>query len=161
MVARLWCVGIVLSAWLVACCPAVTPGPQIAPAAPVACASGSCSLPSNLRAVVRVVDGDTIEIESLDPELGVVGVRLIGIDTPERGQPGWAEARDFLRKLVEGKAVRLVREVGHANLDRYGRLLRLVYVDDLLVQVLIIRAGHSVYTDRWGRCPTIETAIRR
>lgn len=111
--------------------------------------------------MLRVVDGDTIEIESLDPEIGAAGVRLLGIDTPERGQPGWAAARDFLRALVAGKRVRLVREAGHANRDRYGRLLRLVYFDDALVQVLIIEAGHSAYTDRWGACPTLEAAIRR
>lgn len=110
----------------------------------------------DLRLVLRVVDGDTVVVESRDPEVGAVTVRLIGIDTPERGQPGYAEARDYLRSLVHGKRVRLEREAGHANRDRYGRLLRLVYVDGQLAQVALIRAGHSRYEDRWGRCPTIE-----
>ncbi|MBX3459987.1 MAG: thermonuclease family protein [Planctomycetes bacterium] len=88
----------------------------------------------------------------------MIGVRLIGVNTPERGQAGWAEARDFLRALLTGQRVRLAREAGHANRDRYGRLLRLVYLDDDLVQALIIAAGHSEYTARWGRSPTIEAA---
>ena len=99
--------------------------------------------------VTRVVDGDTIELE------GGERVRLICIDTPERGQPGYAEAKEFLRQLIEGKHVTVTREDGHADRDRYGRLLRLVWIGEELVQAAVIRAGHSQYVDRWGESRTV------
>lgn len=133
----------------------VAPNPTDAGPVEVAAVDVPAESGGELVQVVRVIDGDTIVIE------GGERVRLLCVDTPERGQPGWAEARDFLRELVEGRAVRLVREDGHRNRDRYGRLLRLVYVGDELVQALIITAGHSVYEPRWGACPTVEAAIRR
>lgn len=68
--------------------------------------------------VARVVDGDTVELAS-----GAT-VRMLGIDTPERGQCGYAAAADHLRDLVTGQSVILS---GSAKKDRYGRLVR--YVD--------------------------------
>lgn len=50
--------------------------------------------------VSEVIDGDTIELE------GVGRVRLIGVDTPERGEECYEEATDFLRRRVGGKTVR-------------------------------------------------------
>lgn len=52
--------------------------------------------------VVRVVDGDTVD---LDVDLGFhltarIRARLARVDTPERGEPGWAFAGDELRRLL-------------------------------------------------------------
>ncbi len=72
--------------------------------------------------VTRVVDGDTIEIE------GGQKVRYIGIDTPETKHPRKPaqcfghEAYEQNKKLVEGRVVKLERDVSET--DRYGRLLR-------------------------------------
>ena len=72
--------------------------------------------------VRRVIDGDTFH----------VSVRIIGVDTPETRHPrkpvGFfgKEAAAFLRKLIQGKTVRLV--LGHDPVDRYGRLLSYVYL---------------------------------
>lgn len=83
--------------------------------------------------VTRVVDGDTIEV-SRD---GVVErVRLLGIDTPERGQCGYDEATALVGGLVTGREVTLV--VGSSDdRDRYERLLRFVEVtvDGVVVDV--------------------------
>lgn len=68
--------------------------------------------------VHRIVDGDTI-----DTSAG--RVRLIGIDTPERGQPCFSTASAWLNILV-GRTVVLSLPAGHDNTDRYGRLLRYV-----------------------------------
>lgn len=75
--------------------------------------------------VTRIVDGDTIYV-LLD---GVEErVRYIGIDTPERGQPGYQAATAANRALVEGQTLFLVKEV--SDHDRDGRLLRQLYLAD-------------------------------
>lgn len=72
--------------------------------------------------VTRVVDGDTIVLLTGEK------VRLICIDTPEKGKPFFQEATSFTRELVENKTVYLEKDV--SNTDRYGRLLRYVYYYD-------------------------------
>ena len=63
--------------------------------------------------VLRILDGDTIEIRYLSGGEAVVGhvekVRYLGIDTPEKSESGGAEATEFNRARVEGQTVRLVR----------------------------------------------------
>ena len=104
------------------------------------------------------MDGDAIDVESLDG--GTVRVRLLCIDTPERGQPGFKEATWFLRELVEGREVRLEMDPEHDDRDRFGRLLRHVWIDGRNVQVLIIEAGHSKYETRWGPSKILEAELR-
>ena len=86
--------------------------------------------------VARVIDGDTIIIDTGHR------VRYIGIDTPEvypEKEALGAEAQQANRQFVEGKKVRLERDV--SNTDKYGRLLRYVYVDDLFVNAELVRQG--------------------
>ena len=85
--------------------------------------------------VVQVIDGDTIVID------GGERVRYIGIDTPERGEPYYEEARQSNRALVEGKVVRLEKD--ETNKDRYGRLLRYIYVDDIFVNARLVEEGYA------------------
>ncbi|MCY3749015.1 MAG: thermonuclease family protein [Chloroflexi bacterium] len=98
--------------------------------------------------VLRILDGDTIEIRYLSGGEAVVGhiekVRYLGIDTPERSEPGGAEATEFNRARVEGQTVRLVRE--GRNRDNFGRLLRHVFVvyqgQEIDVVAALTAAGH-------------------
>ena len=95
-----------------------------------------CSAPPDTARVTRVIDGDTITIA------GGYKVRYIGIDTPEvypRVEAFGIEAWQANRELVEGKEVRLERDV--TETDRYGRLLRYVYVDDIFVNAELVRLG--------------------
>lgn len=102
--------------------------------------------------VTRVVDGDTVEV-SRD---GVVErVRLLGIDTPERGECGYDEATALVGDLVAGRAVTLV--VGSSDdRDRYDRLLRFVEVDvdgtvvDVGLRQLEAGLAAEVYDSRTG-----------
>jgi len=91
------------------------------------------------NAVLRVIDGDTLELGS-----GEI-VRLLCVDTPERSEEGYKEASEFLEGLVLYKKVRL--EKGKENRDRYGRLLRYVYVSDnggeIFVNKEIIDKGYG------------------
>jgi micrococcal nuclease len=111
--------------------------------------------------VTRVVDGDTIEVEILSvadgPGAGdtVVGyeydVRFLGIDTPESVKPGspvecfGREASNATKALLEGQTVRLVKDV--EDEDRFGRILRYVYLGDELANARLVVNGYaSVFT---------------
>lgn len=91
--------------------------------------------------VVSVVDGDTIKLDNGQ------AVRYIGIDTPETVHPSkpvqcfGKEASAKNKELVLGKEVRLVRDVSET--DKYGRILRYVYVGDMLVNDYLVRNGYA------------------
>ncbi len=98
-------------------------------------------------AVLRVVDGDTLQVQVRGR---VEKVRLIGVDTPESVDPRrpveyfGKEASAFTRRIVEGKNVILRGEPGRENRDRYGRLLRYVYLPDgTCLNAEIIRQGYG------------------
>jgi len=105
---------------------------------------------SHSYAVSRVVDGDTIELANEET------VRYIGVDTPEireRKGSGWAykprpfaeEAKEFNKKLVEGKSVKLEFDV--KKKDRYKRLLAYVYTGEKMVNLEMIKEGFAmIYT---------------
>lgn len=86
--------------------------------------------------VTRVIDGDTIEVNL---EGLIYRVRYIGIDTPEIGEPCADEATEANRQLVEGKTAWLEKDISET--DKYGRLLRYVYVDDVFVNEELVRLG--------------------
>ena len=92
--------------------------------------------------VTRVVDGDTIEVETGQK------VRYIGIDTPETSDPRkpvqcmGKEATAKNKALVEGKKVRLEKDVSET--DKYGRLLRYIYVDDVFVNKILVQEGYAL-----------------
>jgi endonuclease YncB( thermonuclease family) len=70
--------------------------------------------------VIRWIDGDTVATTR-----GTI--RLIGMDTPERGQPCYRPAkRNAARLAPAGSRIRLVRVLGRDNTDHYGRKLRYV-----------------------------------
>jgi micrococcal nuclease len=83
--------------------------------------------------VARVVDGDTLEMGSGEK------VRLIGLDAPELGQPCALEAKLRLEELVLGKGVFLEKDV--SDRDKYGRLVRYVYLDGVFVNLVLVEEG--------------------
>lgn len=91
--------------------------------------------------VTRVIDGDTIEIESGDK------VRYIGIDTPETKHPSkpvgcyGKEAEVKNKDLVEGKKVKLEKDISET--DKYGRLLRYIYLDGVMINELLVKEGYA------------------
>jgi len=68
-------------------------------------------------------------------------VRYIGIDTPERNQAYYEKAKQINRELVHNKEVRLEKDI--TNKDRYGRLLRYVYINDTFVNAEIVKRGYA------------------
>ncbi len=87
--------------------------------------------------VVQIYDGDTFQTEDS------AVVRMLGIDAPETYQPGGDIARDILEKYLLGKEVRL--EPDGTDKDKYGRLLRYVYVGDTMVNFELVRKGYASY----------------
>jgi len=89
--------------------------------------------------VSRVIDGDTIELESGEK------VRYLLVDTPEisSGTPDCygIEARDYNRELVEGKRVSLSYD--RECTDAYDRLLAYVSVQDRVVNALLVERGFA------------------
>ena len=92
--------------------------------------------------VVAVIDGDTIDVV-IDSKRE--RVRYIGIDTPEfidgQAECYADEATKANQALVLGNVVRL--EPDQENRDRFGRLLRYVYVDEILVNDALVRDGFA------------------
>jgi micrococcal nuclease len=94
------------------------------------------------RVVVRVIDGDTLELD------GAERVRLIGVNTPESVDPRrpveyfGKEASAFTRRLAQGKRARL--EYDRERQDRYGRTLAYVHLEDgTFLNAEIIRQGYG------------------
>ena len=101
-----------------------------------------CSMPYNVYTVWGVIDGDTFTVKSKDVVFfNCIPIRLIGINTPERGEPGGLAATRYLSNLVEDRRVKLV--YGKQKHDVYGRVLAYVYVEDTFVNLALIEAGHA------------------
>jgi micrococcal nuclease len=85
--------------------------------------------------VTRVIDGDTIVIDTGQH------VRYIGMNTPEleSSECYATEASEINKNLVLGKTVKLEKDVSET--DKYGRLLRFVYVDDTFVDDYLVKDG--------------------
>jgi endonuclease YncB( thermonuclease family) len=87
--------------------------------------------------VARVIDGDTLELATGER------IRLVQIDAPEAtGECYGRKAGDVLRRLLPaGSKVRLARDPGLDDVDRYGRLLRYVFRGGRNVNLLLVKRG--------------------
>ena len=79
----------------------------------------------------KILDGDTFQLPDGDR------VRLLGVNAPETGRCGSAEATVELAKLISGKSVRIEEE----KRDAYGRRTGLVFVGQTLVNKSMLAAG--------------------
>jgi len=86
--------------------------------------------------VTKIVDGDTIIIQ------GGETVRLLGIDTPERGEPYYSDAKDFLENRILFKEVSLESDI--EDRDVYKRLLRWIWLDNSLINLEQIQNGLAI-----------------
>ena len=88
--------------------------------------------------IAYVVDGDTLDLV-LDLGFSITlkqRFRMLRIDTPERGQPGWAEARDHLANYVGMRVVIQSRKI-----DKYGRYLCELFVADININGEMLALG--------------------
>jgi endonuclease YncB( thermonuclease family) len=84
--------------------------------------------------VVKVIDGDTIEVRYQEKKLRI---RLWGIDTPEHQQGFSREAQEFTRQRIQGRGVELQTKAW----DKYGRLVAIVNVDGDSLNEELLREG--------------------
>jgi micrococcal nuclease len=105
----------------------------------------AASISMTLALAVSVVDGDTIDVKLPDGQ--VKRLRYIGVSAPEDHANvcfGHA-ATTYNLTLVQGKQVWLERDVSET--DKYGRLLRYVYLlDGRIVNEELVRAGYAQVT---------------
>ena len=131
-----------------------------------------CEPPTIQVKVVRVIDGDTIEVKIVSISRPVEGlktdtnyrVRYIGVDAPETNEPGHAEATSINRLLVEGRTVWL--ELDETIFDRYGRLLAYVYLDPnghFMVNLALVTSSlfraYIFDTPRYNECFVLAQTI--
>ncbi len=108
-------------------------------------------------AVVRVVDGDTLDIDHPDGEHETTRVRLLGVDTPEKANENnpamyYAEqAAAFAQDLAEGEQVTIyLDDVGDVR-GKYGRLLAYVELPDgSILNERLLREGYGYADTRFG-----------
>lgn len=123
--------------------PSPTPSPQAGTVAGTI-QEASPSATSTMALVTKVIDGDTLEV-SVSGQLKKL--RLIGIDTPETVDPRrpvecfGKEASAKTKELLGGKEVILEKDVSET--DRYGRLLRYVYLDGVFVNEALVAEGYA------------------
>jgi micrococcal nuclease len=109
--------------------------------------------------VTKIVDGDTIDARLHNGR--IERVRLIGIDTPERGDCFFAQASTRARALALGKRVVLRGDTTQDTRDRYGRLLAYVDIGSTDMGRALIRTGHAetyVYRRPFQRLATYRAA---
>ena len=90
--------------------------------------------------VKNVVDGDTVDV-SFDI-CGIQRIRLVGVDTPERGEEGYEEAKEFVNRTCLGGEVKFDVD-DKEQYDPYYRILAVVYVNDTNLNEKLIREGYA------------------
>lgn len=102
---------------------------------------------SSAYPVTKVRDGDTIvvNVDGKDE-----AVRLVGINTPETVDPRkpvecfGKQSSEKMKALLQGKVVTLEADETQSDRDRYGRLLRFVFVEGEDVGLVMLREGYAV-----------------
>ena len=84
----------------------------------------------------RVIDGDTVEAND-------ISIRLLGINTPERGEIYYEEAKEFLESIILNKTVYL--EYGKEKYDKYDRILGYLFLEDESINIKLIENGFANY----------------
>ena len=82
----------------------------------------------------KVVDGDTIYLDNGEK------IRLVGVNTPEKGVDGYLTSKNFVQKLCLGKTVGIDID-NSKHTDKYGRTLGVVIIDGKNVNEMLLKEG--------------------
>jgi hypothetical protein len=97
--------------------------------------------------VERVIDGDTIVVRRIEPKTETqkleaeIKVRLLGINSPEKGEFGYEEAKFFLENKILDKKIKIYFDGKKA--DKYGRILGYVFLNNVNINLESVRHGYS------------------
>ena len=81
--------------------------------------------------VTHIVDGDTLDINDNR-------IRLSLVNTPERGQKGYMEAKELVQDICLNKKAQIDIDDGQRRGDRYGRDIGIVYCDGININKVLI-----------------------
>lgn len=88
-----------------------------------------------------IVDGDTLDIND-------IRIRLSLVDTPERGQEGFKQAKEFVKKLCLNKKGQVDIDDGQRRGDRYGRDIGVVFCDGVNINKALVDNNLArIYTE--------------
>ena len=90
----------------------------------------------------EVIDGDTIKTE-------IGTIRFYGINTPEKGECYYEEAKEKTKELVLHKQIKL--EEDYVEEDEFGRKLRYIYVEQTFVNGLLVEEGYARVFDVYNK----------
>src|SRR5437762_1878219 len=107
--------------------------------------------------VAYIVDGDTLDV-------GSTRIRLALVNTPEVGQPGYAEAKEFTNQTCPVGTQAFVDEDDGQTSGSYGRMVALVFWQGTSLNAELLRTGNAVLVpdfcavsefarDAWTGCP--------
>jgi len=86
--------------------------------------------------ITRVIDGDTLIIDQTT-------IRLSLVNSPERGEPGYQEAKEFASTVCPvGSNAEFIEDSWQQS-DKYGRSLGLVFCNDMFLNELLLTNGHA------------------
>jgi endonuclease YncB( thermonuclease family) len=103
--------------------------------------------------VVHIRDGDTFVMRAGDR---LQPIRLCGVDTPERGQPGYASASAALQAMIGGRTVTCLRVGAGTPCDRrsaarsHDRVVAQCFIDGADVAEHLVRTGHACAWPRFS-----------
>lgn len=119
--------------------------------------------PTYVARVVRVVDGDTLLVESSGRK---ERVRLLKVDTAESVHPDETQntaegklASEFTKRMLEGRQVTLQYDPDEP-FDTHGRRLAYVFVEGENFNVRLVREGWSEYAVKYGRSKLYDAEFR-
>ena len=121
--------------------------------------TGSCKGSAHcfLDTVTYIVDGDTLDV-------GGTRIRLTLVNSPEVGQPGYAEAKQFTAQTCPVGTTALVDEDDGQTGGSYGRMIAVVYCGGVNLNAELLRTGNAVLVtyycsvsefaeEPWTGCP--------
>ncbi|MDH3382273.1 MAG: thermonuclease family protein, partial [Flavobacteriaceae bacterium] len=91
--------------------------------------------------IKKYVDGDTIDLNE-GIEVLLYRIRLLGIDTDERGQPLYREATEALEELIDGNPITLKKDPSR-DLGDFRRPLRYIFIGETNINIEMVRLGYA------------------
>ena len=91
--------------------------------------------------ISKITDGDTLDFRIMNGEN--ITSRLSLVDTPERGEPGYEEAANFVESFCPVGSDAVFVQDSWQKVDKYDRSLGLVYCSDMLLNEILLSSGHA------------------